>query len=363
MISTDENIFKEGSDVSGRIFEYGKLVNNLHVIVKTKNKDLKNKIIDNIFVYPSSSLFGFKTYSIAKSIIKNNKDLKGWLVTCQDPFENGLVGYFLKHKLKIPLQLQVHTDFLSPYFWQESLKNKTRVVLAKWLVTKADGVRVVSERIKKSLIVNCKLKIENSAIAVLPIFIDTQKIKGAPLNIDLRKKYPSRFIILMASRLTKEKNIGLAIEAMTEIIKINPEALLLIVGNGLECARLKLQVTNCKLQNFVFFEPWSNDLNSYYKTADLFLLTSNYEGYGMTAIEATAAGLPVVMTDVGISIGAVSVVGDYKGLVSNIIDLIKNPEKKEIVLKEQESSFSLYNSKEEYLNLLKASWLSCLSTK
>ena len=48
-------------------------------------------------------------------------------------------------------------------------------------------------------------------------------------------------------------------------------------------------------------EPWTDDPFSYYKTADLFLLTSNYEGYGMAVVEAMAAGCPVIMTDVGLA--------------------------------------------------------------
>jgi putative flippase GtrA len=48
-------------------------------------------------------------------------------------------------------------------------------------------------------------------------------------------------------------------------------------------------------------EPWCDDPASYYKTADCFLITSDYEGYGMTIVEALAAGCPVVSTDVGIA--------------------------------------------------------------
>ena len=58
-------------------------------------------------------------------------------------------------------------------------------------------------------------------------------------------------------------------------------------------------VSNNGLHGNVVFAGWSDDIVSYYKTADLFLLTSDYEGYGMTLIEAAAAGCPIVTTDVG----------------------------------------------------------------
>ena len=57
------------------------------------------------------------------------------------------------------------------------------------------------------------------------------------------------------------------------------------------------------LDKSVIFEPWveKHVLYSYYKTADLFLLTSLYEGYGLTLAEANAAGSKIISTDVGIS--------------------------------------------------------------
>ncbi len=115
----------------------------------------------------------------------------------------------------------------------------------------------------------------------------------------------------MASRLTKEKNIGMAIKAMKGVIKQYPETGLIIVGDGPE--KNKLKAESRKLKANVVFENWTDDLASFYKTADLFLLTSNYEGYGRTVIEAMVANCPVVMTDVGI---AGEIIKDgYSGLV------------------------------------------------
>ncbi len=49
------------------------------------------------------------------------------------------------------------------------------------------------------------------------------------------------------------------------------------------------------------FVGWQNDLVSLFKTADMYLLTSAYEGYGMSLIEAGASGCPIVTTNVGIA--------------------------------------------------------------
>ena len=56
-----------------------------------------------------------------------------------------------------------------------------------------------------------------------------------------------------------------------------------------------------ELERNIILEPWAGDLVSYLKTADLFLISSNYEGYGRTIVEAVAAGCRVISSDAGIS--------------------------------------------------------------
>ena len=391
--------------------EYAGLFEELYIVVLT-TKNIKYQIanikkIDNLFLYSTDSrnkLWAlWDAYKIGKKILRDNKvmdpsvrwdDRVGhdWVITAQDAFELGLVGYLLKNKFGIPLQLQIHTDFLSPYFWRESLKNKVRVILAKWLLPRADGVRVVSERINRS-ISNIKNPARHlpatpddlrwrasarsgvaggqiSKIETLPIFVNTEKIKNSVVKpeVDLRKKYPQfTTIILMASRLTREKNIGLAIGAMAEIVKKYPKTGLVIVGSGPEKENLKKSVgapppisspsERGRIEEGVVFEDWSDDLASYYKSADLFLLTSNYEGYGRTPIEAMAGGCPVVMSDVGLAgeilkdgeTGMIYSVGDKKALVNVLVDLIGDDKKRRALGERACEVVAKLMKKEEYL--------------
>ena len=367
MLSTDKNILIGGSESQQRMIDYGSLVEELHIVVKVSGFKFQDLRLGNVFVYPThsrfKSLYLFDAYRIAKRIISKLPTANCQLLTtCQDPFETGLIGYWLKRRFGLPLQIQVHTDFLSPYFWRESIGNKVRVILGRRLVKRADGLRVVSERIKESILQTTNYKLQTN-ISVLPVFVDVEAIKNAPIKIDLHKKYPGRFIILMASRLTREKNIGLAIRAMKEIIKDYPEILLLIVGDGPVKRNLRLTTHNLQLENNVKFEdavPFET-LISNYKTADLFLLTSNYEGYGRTAVEATAAGLPVIMTDVGVAIGLVAPVGDKKTLIEKLELLVASKEKRNKVLESQKAVLEFYDSKNDYLSKIKESWQNCFS--
>ena len=287
-IGSDQNLFVVGSAVRERVKGYAEKTDGYLVVVPGAGKFPSTQVSEKLKVVSLGRL---------QALFWKPHE-KFDLVTAQDPFENGLTAWFLARKLKSKLELQIHTDLFSPYFVQHRILNRVRVMIAKFLLPRADHIRVVSNRIKEPLI--NKLKISESKIEVRPIFVDVEKIKNAPIKTDLHKKYPQfSKIILMASRLTKEKNIDLAIELMPKFLKQEPKTGLIIVGSGPE--EKKLKAKSAKLKNNIIFEPWSDDLPSYYKTADLFLNTSWYEGYGMTLVEAKAAGCPVLSTDVGVA--------------------------------------------------------------
>lgn len=334
MISTDRSILDENSEARQRMVEYGKLAEKLRVIILSR---------------PFKSL-------------KIGKDIKGFdLITTQDPFETGLIGWILAKIFEASLQVQIHTDFLSPYFVQHSMLNKLRVMIAKFLIPRSDCIRVVSERIKKSLERVTRYALR---VTVLPIFTDIEKIKNSAVKTDLHKKYPQfDFIILMASRLTKEKNIGLAIEVLhnaktAKSYANNAKVGLIIVGSGPKEKNL-IRLGQIKLHDHIVLEPWTDDLASYYKTADLFLLTSNYEGYGRTLVEAAAAGCRIISSDVGIA-------GDILAK-ENIFEVNNKEQLKEKIIKAIKGEIVMLDikyltkmpSKEKYLEEYKKSWETC----
>lgn len=363
IVNLDKGIFSPGSKSLARLKEYSRLVDKIFVIVWTRKKEQPIIFENKLFIYPTNSgcrwFYYFDSLRIARKVLGQYKiDL----IFTQDPLETGLAGWRIARKNKIKLQLQIHTDFLSPYFWRESLANKFRVWLGKFLIRRADGFRVASERIKKSLTAQ---KVAPEKIFVLPIFVDVEKFESAPVKMNLKRKYPQfDFVILMASRLSREKNIGLAIGAMAEVIKKYPKTGLIIVGEGKEKNYLELKTKNCQLQTNVIFEPWTDDLASYYKSADMFLLTSNYEGWGMAVIEAMAAGCPVVTTDVGCAgevvrdkeNGLVVPVNNIQALVEAILYLLSLPSPAKQLAEGARRAVNLLDNKNDYLNKYKSSW-------
>jgi len=364
MISTDKKIFEENSSVSRRMIEYGGLVGELHIIVFASDQ-AERKISDNVWVYSTNSKnrwhYIFDAIRVGKKV--GNVDL----VTAQDPFETGIVGWRLARAAGARLQLQIHTDFLSPHFIKHSVFNKIRVRISKFILPKADSIRVVSDRVKVSLIKVNIIK-DWTKITVLPIFTDIENIKTTKSRVNIHEKYPQfNFVVLMASRLSEEKNIALALTAFKEVKEKYPKTGLVIVGEGIERQALIKQAANHGLQNNVIFEPWSDDLVSYYKTAGLFLNTSNYEGYGLTLVEAAASGCPAVTTNVGLVGGVIDAnnalvcnVGDNDCITRKIILAMENKAIRERLAKDALKAVSgVAMSKEEYLRMYKKSWEIC----
>jgi len=377
ILSTDQNILEKNSAVAARMLEYGSLVDELHIIVFSIGSFVDSKrlqIGNNVWVYPTNSkyklLYGWDAIRIGRSIFKiqnskskiQNTDDK-WLVTSQDPFETGLAASLLAYISRANLQLQVHTDFLSKHFITTNL-NHIRAILALFLLPKAEGIRVVSERIKESLQskhIKFKAKID-----VLPIYTDIQKIIDTEPEFNVCERYPQfKFNILMVGRLEAEKNYKLALQAFKGVVQKHPQTGLIIVGDGSEKKTIEKLIEKYKLGNNVILAGSRKDVISYYKTADLFLHTSNYEGYGLALVEAAAAGCPIVTTDVGV-IGSflnkdntsVCEVGDTNCLKKSIILAMENKSlRARMAIDAQKATLATATTKEEHLSKYKQTWL------
>ncbi|MDP3727238.1 MAG: glycosyltransferase [bacterium] len=333
VIGTDTAIFQANSGAERHIDAYGRLFEELHIVVYTARGFAPRTLPSGAQIYPTNSRWFFLRPFDAAGIGRRIAREHGIdVISVQDPAESGLAGWLVKLRTGLPLHIQLHTDVLSPYFRRNSWKERMRYWLARFVIPRGDAFRVVSERICISLISHFKFLI-SKPITVLPIFVDRAAIANAAPKFSLREHYPEfDFVILMVSRLNRDKRIDVALNAFQELLQEFPKTGLVIVGDGPEEKKLKVKSEKLKVFNSVVFEGWQRDLIPYYKGADLYLLTSAFEGYGRTVIEAAAAGAPVVMTDVGVAgeiirdgeTGRVVPVGDPMALVRALIDARRN---------------------------------------
>ena len=139
--------------------------------------------------------------------------------------------------------------------------------------------------------------------------------------------------ILAVGALKSEKNYPLLLRALAKV-RERMLVSLLILGDGPLREALEMQVAQDGLCGAVIFAGFDTDPWPYYTAADLFVLSSDYEGFGNVLVEALYAGLPVVSTDCpngpseildGGRFGALAACGDATLLASVILDRLQGP--------------------------------------
>lgn len=117
---------------------------------------------------------------------------------------------------------------------------------------------------------------------------------------------PDGDIVIYTGRLSRAKGLITLVQAWTQVARHHPQAHLVIVGSGDRSfdnceAQLRSHVAKEGLQSQVLFTGHVADVTPYLAASDLFIQCSESEGFGMSLIEAMAAGLPSISTPVGIA--------------------------------------------------------------
>ncbi len=368
-IGLDKRILDKSSKSFARQREYAQLVDELHIVVFSNSKNKFKS--DGLFVYGSGGnkfarfFYGYKT---AKKILEKDRENQ-WVITTQDPFESALLGWLLAKRFKIGLNIQEHGDYFSEKYWRnENLLNFLRYFLGKFLIKRADSIRTVSQRIKNTLI--SRFDISGDRIIVVPIYTEI-KTSNDLANTELRKKYRDKFIFLTMARLVKQKNLSLLIESFKEVLRNFSDAFLLIVGRGNQKNKLIRLVKRLELEERVSFIDWTDNVYPYYDLADVYVLSSNYEGWGLVVIEAASRGLPIIMTDVGCAgevikdgeSGLVVPLADKKNLAKAMLRLAKDKNLRTNLSKKAKEEILNLPDKEKILRLYKESWQKAMVRK
>lgn len=177
-------------------------------------------------------------------------------------------------------------------------------------------------------------------------------------RIDALWGVPRGSRILTVGSLKLQKNHTLLLKAFADLDI--PNARLMIVGEGKERKIISKLARDLGISKKVILAGFYSNPTPFYKTADLFVLTSNYEGFGNVLIESMACGTPVVSTDCPSGpneitnngrFGALVPTKDKQALTKAIINTLKspiNPDK----LRNRANTFSSQKSGLAYLRLL-----------
>jgi glycosyltransferase involved in cell wall biosynthesis len=347
MLSSDRTVFEPGSPARKRMEEYARAFGKLSVIVFAKRSlSLSPEIGVALSLYPTGS---FSRFSYMRDAVRIASGIRGAaVVSAQDPFESGIAGMRIARRLKIPLHVQVHTDFLVPEFARAHWPlNLLRLGMARRVLKRAARIRAVSTRIKEHIEARYR---PAAPVSVLPIYTDVSLFSNiAPMR---HPKFP--IALLVVSRLEKEKRVDMALFALKMVRDEGITAGLDVVGSGSEEAALRRLARTLGIDAFVEFHGFQKDLTPYYAQADALLYPgAAYEGFGMAIVEALAAHVPVVAFDVGIAreagaeIAAGETARDFGMAVAAFL-------KKPPVSRADLVPYRPYASMDEYLARLKA---------
>lgn len=140
------------------------------------------------------------------------------------------------------------------------------------------------------------LLINREKIPPKKIIVVYNGVKSPIFSLDRSLKDP--IVIGCITRLHKEKGVYLIPEIAKNVLQ-RIRAKFLIVGDGPEKDNLKSQIARLKLQNYIEFAGWRNNLENVYSLIDLLLLPSEEESFPQVVLEAFSYGVPVVASNVG----------------------------------------------------------------
>jgi len=238
---------------------------------------------------------------LAKQMLKSKKDLK--IITTLHGTDITLVG-------------------LEPSF----------LPLVKFSIEQSDGVTAVSRFLKEKTMTNysCEKPIE-----VIPNFIDSDLYKPDGRTAFRENIAPNgEKVLVHTSNFRPVKRVPDTIKILKKVIEDVP-AKLILVGDGpdrSECERLCRQLDLC---DEVKFLGKQEGLVEILNSADLFLIPSQSESFGLAALEAMSCGLPVISSSVGglpelIShneTGFIAEIGDVDRMAKYAVDLLRNDRK------------------------------------
>ena len=142
-------------------------------------------------------------------------------------------------------------------------------------------------------------------ITAIPNGIDAADLVAAPESelplLRARFAEPGQKLVLMVGRLVYEKGFHLALEALAPIVRRRGDVRFVVAGSGTAEAELRMQAKRLRLNRYGSFVGWAGDdlLHSLYRVADLCIVPSIYEPFGLVALEAMASGCLCVVADTG----------------------------------------------------------------
>src|SRR4051812_42834061 len=213
-----------------------------------------------------------------------------------------VAGDHLANRFRCPFVVTIHaTEYGRHQGWVDKHPQSHIHGVEKWMANRADRVITCSAYMREH--VSDIYGLDEQRVSVIPNGIDPTDLVPVDDLEALRARFahPHEKLVLLVGRLVYEKGFQIALEALPPLIERVGDVRFLVAGSGTAEQELRDQATQLGLDDHGTFLGWIGDdvLHSLYRIADLTVVPSIYEPFGLVALEAMASGCPCLVADTG----------------------------------------------------------------
>ena len=169
--------------------------------------------------------------------------------------------------------------------------------VVEFSIDKSDGVTAVSEYLKEETYANFDIKQD---IEVIPNFIDLERFKKSNKSHFKKAICPDGGkVVVHVSNFRKVKRVPEVVKVFAKILEHGITAKLLLVGDGPDRQKAEQQCRDLGICDHVRFLGKLNEVEEVLSIADLFLIPSGSETFGLAALEAMSCSVPVISSNIG----------------------------------------------------------------
>jgi glycogen(starch) synthase len=287
----------------------------VHVLTRGREESPSDEVVDGVNVHrviePTrpTDLGEFVAW-----VERMNADMLAAGVELGDRFDFDLVhGHdwlvamacdHLARRFDAPLVVTIHaTEHGRHQGWVDKHPQSHIHGVERWITNRADRVIACSFYMREQVADIFGVSEERIDVIGNGIDPDDLQPQPGPELERLRAEFaaPDERLVLLIGRLVYEKGFQLALEAMPRVIAEAPGTRFLVAGSGTHEAELRRQADDLGLMDHGTFLGWIGDdvLHSLYRIADVCVVPSIYEPFGLVALEAMASGCPCIVADTG----------------------------------------------------------------
>lgn len=263
----DVHIINTGVRKGAEKFNLDYRISNIYMNIEPKNLlglSIFQKLCDNFKVFVKIKKF-FKEYKFDDD--KNIVIALGHSQSC-------LLPYILPNKKNIKKIGSQHNPITYNFVYS---------IIRKLSLKKLDKYVLLNKTMQEDFLEHYNLN--NTCIIENPNQVNSEK---STLN---------NKVVIAVGRLTEQKNFEALIDIWKEIADKNPNWILRVIGDGPLRDKLLNKIKELKLEDSIELKSFNNNIEKEYCMADILVMTSIYEGFGLVLVEAQSCGIPVIAFD------------------------------------------------------------------